>query len=95
MFDGTAHPVQQATSGTFNAQSRNHRQEFLGIPLLVWIGIAIAVAAAVATTALVMRRRKRTHKETKSDGNPGNGPGRRQNIEDILQNPHDGDPKKG
>ena len=87
----TAFRAQQAITTSFNAQARNQNQDIAGLPLIVWIGIAIAAAAA-GISAVIIKRRVNA-KKSKSRL-PSSSPEKRENIEDILQNPQDGNTKK-
>lgn len=87
----TASAAQQSTITGFNAQARNQSQDVLGLPLIVWIGIAIAVAAGI--TAVIIKKRRNAKKSKNQYTN--NGPEKRENIEDILENPREGDTKNG
>ena len=87
----TAFRAQQAITTNFNAQARIQTQDFAGLPLIVWIGIAIAAAAA-GISAVIIKRRVNAKKS--KNRLPSSSPEKRENIEDILQNPQDGNTKK-
>jgi LPXTG-motif cell wall-anchored protein len=71
---------QQATNATSGGRAQNSAGGSL-LMMMIIIGAAIAVAAF-----FVVRKKRRANAKKKLDA-PNNGPDRRKNIEDILENP--------
>jgi hypothetical protein len=80
--------AQQQPAAT--SQFRSQRQD--ASPMLLIVLIAAAIAGAVAAFFIIRKRRRANARKAQA---PNNGGEKRENIEDILQNPAAEDAKKG